>query len=322
MEIGLSATEGAELHGLLAEAAGDIVVKLDANGFIQHASPNIKAMGLELSQLLFLPHIADLACANYVDGLRFFVAASMSSDAPEGPFEFPIAIPGETGLADQGKWHSLSLRPVLNDDGTACGALGLLRSIEHRRMLEGELYASATTDHLTGLCNGKVFAAKLRRAKKSDEGGALALFELDRFRAIFMQYGQSAAEEVLWAFAQFLEAMSQPDYDLAHLDGGRFAVCLPGLSSEDARVWCEDVLETFAALAIGATPGEPRLSASVGLTTLSSSVNEAFKQAELALVMARASGGMRVGVSGDARGPIVFRERPMVGELGVSFAAR
>ncbi len=322
MEIGLSATEGTVLHGLLAEATGDIVIKLDEYGFIEHASPNIAAMGVDLSQLLFHPHVADLACDTHADGLRDYVADALADKPTIEVFEFPLAKQCEEGPRAARQWHSLSLRSVQNDDGSSCGALGLLRSIDQRRVLEDELYASATTDQLTGLGNSKMFSAKLRRELKAPGDSVLAMFEVDRFRAIFMQYGQSAADEVLWAFAQFLQAMSQPGHELAHLGDGRFGVILPGMDAETARVWCEDVLETFAALAIGSTSREPRLSASVGLTMLSSNVDEAYKQAELALVMARASGGMRVGISGDSSGPIVFRERPMVTELGASFAAR
>ncbi|MEL6876614.1 MAG: diguanylate cyclase [Pseudomonadota bacterium] len=322
MEIGLSATEGTVLHGLLAEAAGDIVIKLDEYGFIEHASPNIAAVGIDLSQMLFHPHVADLACSTHVDALRGYVAAALAEECRPGPFEFPVAKQDEDRSHLDRKWHALSLRPVLNDDGSAGGALGLLRSVDQRRVLENELHASTTTDVLTGLGNGKLFSAKLRRALKAPEQSVLAMFEIDRFRAILMQYGQSAADEVLWAFAQFLQAMSQPGQELAHLHGGRFGVILSDMNAEAARIWCDDVLETFAALAVGATSSEPRLSASVGLTALDTNVDDAYKHAELALVMARASGGMRVGISGDTRGPVVYRERAMVSELGVSFSAR
>lgn len=323
MEIGLSLTEGAILHGLLAETAGDIVIKLDARGFIEHASPNITKLGIGLDGVLVPPHVADIACPRHADALREFIAnALLDAPAESEHFEFPIVSPASAEMPAEKRWHSLSLRTVENDDGCAKGALGLLRSIERRRVLENELHARATTDSLTGLANRKAFCTTLRRQLDADRKGVLALFEIDRFRAIFLQYGQVAADEMLRAFAQFLDVMIQQGCELARLDGGRFAVLLPGMTTEAARTWCEDVLETFAALAIGSTPLAPQLSASAGLTSLEIDVDHAFKQAELALVMARASGGMRVGLSGEVNSPVVFRERPIVSELGASFAAR
>ncbi len=322
MDIGLSATEGTVLHGLLAETAGDVVIKLDQRGFIEHASPNIAALGFDLTQFLFHPHVADLACASHSADLREFVAGALSGEPVKGAAEFPLASDCEGDSRQRHNWHELSLRLVQNDDGSTGGALGLLRSIDKRRVLEDELHTSANTDALTGLRNGRAFSAKLRRIMRARGNHVLAMFEVDRFRAIFMQYGQSAADDVLCAFAQFLQAMAHDDQDLAYLDSGRFGVILPNMNTEQAQIWCDDVLETFAALAIGSNQREPRLSASVGLAALRVSVDEAYKHAELALVMARASGGMRVGISGDTRGPIVCRERAMVTELGVSFAAR
>ncbi|MEM6267145.1 MAG: hypothetical protein AAF707_06440, partial [Pseudomonadota bacterium] len=45
MDMGLSALEGRVLHGLLEEASGDIVIKLDEAGFILHASANVVQLG-------------------------------------------------------------------------------------------------------------------------------------------------------------------------------------------------------------------------------------------------------------------------------------
>lgn len=322
MDIGLSATEGTVLHGLLAEAAGDIVIKLDERGFIEHASPNIAALGIDLTQFLFHPHIADLACVTYAEDLRHHVDAVLANETSQRAFEFPLAQSHEAEGQSGRQWHELSLRSVQNDDGSEGGAIGLLRSVDQRRVLENELHASATTDALTGLGNSKAFSAKMRRAFKAPGDHVLAMFEVDRFKAILMQYGRSAADEILWAFAQFLQAMAHEGQELAHLDSGRFGVILPHMTTQDAQIWCDDVLETFAALAIGSTAREPRLSASVGITALRGGVDHAFKHAELALVMARASGGMRVGISGDTHGPLVCRERAMVTELGASFAAQ
>ena len=113
-------------------------------------------------------------------------------------------------------------------------------------------------------------------------------------RAVFMQYGQRTADEIIWGFAKFLETMTGGEYDLAQFDGERFCVILSSLSRKLSRAWAEDVLETFANLTLTTSSRSPRLSASAGLATIEGSVDATLRQAELALVMARARGGMQV----------------------------
>jgi PleD family two-component response regulator len=120
------------------------------------------------------------------------------------------------------------------------------------------------------------------------------MFEIDRMRAVFMQYGQRTADEIIWGFAKFLEAMVNDEYELAQLGSERFCVILDGVPAKRNRRWVEDVLKTFASLTLTTSARAPRLSASAGLTPVAVSVDETLRQAEVALVMARAKGGMQV----------------------------
>ena len=45
MKMHMSDVEGRALHGLIEDAAGDIVVRLDAAGFVIHASANASRLG-------------------------------------------------------------------------------------------------------------------------------------------------------------------------------------------------------------------------------------------------------------------------------------
>ena len=78
MKIGLSDVEGHVLHGLLEETSGDIVIRLDRQGFIIHASANIADLGLDLSGALLLPHITDLADRNHAAFLGEHVNAALA----------------------------------------------------------------------------------------------------------------------------------------------------------------------------------------------------------------------------------------------------
>ncbi|WP_299296539.1 diguanylate cyclase [uncultured Erythrobacter sp.] len=298
MKMGLSAAEGMILHGLLEEAAGDIVVKLDKQGFIIHASANFAELGFDLSLLLLLPHVTDLAERSHDQDVSDYTGAVLSGRALGGWVEFPAITPEAPegpGSANSQRWYALSLRPILDEEGEPNGAIGLMRSVQHLRALEGELHASVMTDPLTGLANRHAFCASLRRHLTSGGSHTVAIFAIDRMRALYMQYGQRTADDIQWGFAKFLDTMILPGQELAQLDEERFAVIMPEMTTRAANAWADDVLETFASLAMDSSSRSAKLSASAGIARIECTVDWTLRQAELALVMARAGGGMRVG---------------------------
>ncbi|MEO1489503.1 MAG: diguanylate cyclase [Pseudomonadota bacterium] len=297
MHMGLSVEEGAALRGLLEKAAGDIVIRLDTQGFVTSASENFAELGYELEGLLLKPHITDLTERDEANDLsRHFANVLEREPAPDW-IEFPLKANMEAAKTDGATpacWYALSLRRIEDNTGALVGAVGLLRSVERMRTLEGELYSRALVDPLTGLANRHAFCANLRRRLVSGTGGFMVLFEVDRMRPIFLQYGQRTADEIVWGFAKFLEAMVLPEYELAQFDGERFCVILPEMTREAARDWSVDVLQTFHSLALTTTSRSPQLSASAGLAPIECTVDWTLRQAELGLVMARARGGKQV----------------------------
>ncbi|MDP4604683.1 MAG: diguanylate cyclase [Erythrobacter sp.] len=312
MKIGLSDVEGRVLHGLLEETSGDIVVRLDRRGFIVHASANIADLGLDLGAVLLLPHITDLTSREHAAFLGEHISAVLAGRTRGGWVEFPVTACGDhetcrdTSHETQCKrWYALSLRPVFDGAGGVEGALCLMRSVQQLRSLEGELHNRAVTDPLTGLANRQAFCASLRRYLGQGGGQQVAVFAVDGMRALLLRYGQRTADEVLWGFAKFLETMAQtlttPGHELAQLDGERFGVLLPDMTSRHAREWAEDVVQTFSALAAPASAKAPQLTASAGLARVECTVDWTLREAELGLVMARAGGGQQVMVGGHRR---------------------
>jgi GGDEF domain-containing protein len=315
MNIGFSDQEGRVLHGLLEDASGDIVVRLDASGFIVHASANAGGLGMDLSSLLLMPHISDFAERDYEQTVRDYAGRVLAGQAQGGWIEFPILVTDdaqECASAQSRKWYSLSLRLLECDEGMAQGALGLLRSVQHKRALEGELNARALTDPLTGLANRQWLCASLSRHLAEGSGHPVAVLAVDRMRAILMQYGQRTADEIQWGFGKFLQTMALPGHEIAQLDSERFVVILTDMSMKSAREWSEDVLKTFAALAVPASARSsargsarasargsaraPKLTASAGLARIELGFDWTLRQAELGLVLARAGGGMQTGM--------------------------
>lgn len=298
MKIGLSDAEGRILHGLLEENSGDIVIRLDQRGFILHASANIAEIGVDCISGLLPPHVTDLAEREHAAFLGQHVSSALDGTGRLGWIEFPVIACAERATcqdAECQRWFAFSLRPVLGDDGKPDGALGLMRSVQRLRSLEGELHVRAVTDPLTGLANRQAFCASLRRHLASGGGQIAVIFAVDGMRALLMRYGQRTADEVQWGFAKFLETMALPGYELAQLDGERFGVLLPVMSIRSARGWAQDVLNTFSALAAPVSAKSPQLTASAGLARVECTVDWTLREAELGLVMARAGGGRQVG---------------------------
>lgn len=304
MKIGLSDVEGHVLHGLLEETSGDIVIRLDRQGFIIHASANIAELGLDCSAALLLPHITDLAERNHAPFLGEHVAAALAGRGQTGWVEFPVIACPERDTCREircQRWYALSLKPMLDEAGVPDGALCLMRSVQQLRSLEGELHARAITDPLTGLANRQAFCASLRRHLAQGGGQMIAIFAVDGMRALLLRYGQRTADEVVWGFAKFLETMALPGHELAQLDGERFAVLLPEFTPRSAREWAQDVIATFAGLAAPASAKAPQLTASAGLARVECTVDWTLREAELGLVLARAGGGGQVATAGHRR---------------------
>ena len=304
MKIGLSDVEGRVLHGLLEDTSGDIVVRLDQRGFIVHASANISELGLDFSGALLLPHITDLAERDHAAFVGGHVHKALEGRGQPGWIEFPVVACYERGTCREPhcqRWYALSLRPMRDENSKVDGALCLMRSVQQVRSLEGELHTRAVTDPLTGLTNRQAFCASLRRHLAGGGGQMVAVFAVDGMRALLLRYGQRTADEVLWGFAKFLETMALPGHEVAQLDGERFGVLLPEMTSRAAREWAEDVVTTFSALAAPTSAKAPQLTASAGVARVECTVDWTLREAELGLVLARAGGGRQVATGGHRR---------------------
>ncbi|WFL78952.1 diguanylate cyclase [Altererythrobacter arenosus] len=289
---GITVVDGSVLCGLLAESADDIILKLDERGFISYASPAIDQLGLRLSELLVPPHLSDLALQSHGDALRTYFGDALAGMAPRDRIEFPAIGSERSGMAD--RWYSLSLRAAPEENGDRGGALGVMRSIGAGAGIERDMRAVSTIDPLTGLSNRSAFVAMLSRALAFGESGSVVVFSIDRFRAVKMRYGQARADEVLWAFAQFLRSMLGEMPSLTRLEGERFAAILPGAEPPSAMAAAQETVRTFAELSTGRGRDDLALSASAGIAAMTEEVDSVLSRAELALKVASSAGGRRV----------------------------
>lgn len=105
------------------------------------------------------------------------------------------------------------------------------------------LESLAKTDHLTELNNKGHYESLAKNAisqmSRSTNNIAMAMLDIDHFKAVNDTYGHDAGDKVLKFFARMLEATFR-DYDiLGRVGGEEFAVCMPNTSNIDAINACE-----------------------------------------------------------------------------------
>ena len=163
-----------------------------------------------------------------------------------------------------------------------------------------QLRGMAHLDFLTGLPNRRAFTERMEAAWKraADERRplAIALVDVDWFKAYNDRYGHPAGDRVLRAVAQVLARHAGGSDDLVARLGGEEFVCVwPGAYEDAARAATDAIHADVAALGIAhAGRDAGRLSLSIGLHVIvpqpGRSRADALYQADQALYEAKAAG--------------------------------
>ena len=130
-----------------------------------------------------------------------------------------------------------------------------------------KLVSDARNDSKTGLLNAATWeresAAEVTRAVRTESPLAIAMLDIDKFKAVNDTYGHLVGDQVLKEIANTLNTMLR-DYDLAGRFGGEeFALLLPQTRAVDAFRIAERVRANIASLSIIAR-GYDRRRASAG----------------------------------------------------------
>ena len=153
-----------------------------------------------------------------------------------------------------------------------------LATLLQRSALHAQLVKDARTDSKTGLLNAATWE------RECDGGGspggadqdalAVAMLDIDRFKAINDTYGHLLGDQVIKEIAHTLNTLLR-DYDLAGRFGGEeFTLLLPQTRAVDAFRIAERVRSAISGLCIiapGATGGERvHVTVSIGVAALDS----------------------------------------------------
>lgn len=186
---------------------------------------------------------------------------------------------------------------------------------ERTRELEesnAKLARLSATDGLTGVANRRRFdealAAECLRARRAEAPLALALIDVDEFKAYNDRYGHLAGDDCLKAVAQVLETEAHRASDLvARYGGEEFAVISPTTDLAGAAALAETLRRAVENLAIPHV-GSPHGVVSVSIGVAAVEPGQAplgatlIERADRALYAAKAAGRNRVEVTRCAAG--------------------
>jgi diguanylate cyclase (GGDEF)-like protein len=185
----------------------------------------------------------------------------------------------------------------------------LQRSLRHARLVQ-----DSRVDAKTGLLNAATWErqtmTEVVRAVRTRTALAIAVLDIDRFKAVNDTYGHLVGDQVLKEIARTLTSQLR-DYDLAGRFGGEeFTLLLPQTRAVDAIRIAERIRSTIAGLSIiapGAVGGERvQVTVSIGVAALDSGTDRKFTQlmaaADAALYRAKSSGRDQVQMISTTRG--------------------
>jgi diguanylate cyclase (GGDEF)-like protein len=185
----------------------------------------------------------------------------------------------------------------------------LERSLRHVQLLN-----DSRLDSKTGLMNAATWerdsAGEVARAVRTKSPLAVALLDIDKFKAVNDTYGHLVGDQVLKQIAATLNTMLR-DYDRAGRFGGEeFSLLLPQTRAVDAFRIAERVRAKIAALSFvapGAADGERvQVTVSIGVAALDAGsrrqLPELLAAADAALYRAKACGRDQVQMISTTRG--------------------
>jgi two-component system cell cycle response regulator len=187
-----------------------------------------------------------------------------------------------------------------------------------RAILLQRLRIAAETDGLTEVANRRLFDATLERqaaqSRRTGDSFAVALVDLDYFKALNDAHGHLAGDDVLRRAARAIRETCREGDLAARYGGEEFAVIFTHVTADQAAVAAERLRAAVQAL-----DGPVTVTASIGVAAFPDHAGEPRELvglADAALYLAKSSGRNRVVVAGlDGEKPRVV-PRPRAAEPG------
>ncbi|MFM6989447.1 MAG: diguanylate cyclase [Arenimonas sp.] len=221
------------------------------------------------------------------------------------------------------RWVHESGLPLFDAEGNLEALEGFISDITEQRMAEQRLQDSlqaqerlnraledshrelaelAIRDPLTRLYNRRfmeeALARELVRAEREVDSLAVAMLDLDHFKAYNDDYGHAAGDAMLRAFAQAMHGFRQGSDVACRFGGEEFVLILPGLDRHGAFARLDAFRRAVSVMTVQHEGRElPRLRVSIGVSFYPAHgrrVDDLLKQADQAMYRAKQTGRDRV----------------------------
>ncbi len=134
--------------------------------------------------------------------------------------------------------------------GRPAGRVYSFRDLTRQLAADRRIEQLSTTDALTGLPNRTRLSERVlesaAQSRRTGEGFALMLIDLDRFRQINDSLGHGVGDEVLRTAAQRIQHCLRNSDDIARVGGDQFALLVPGADAANAETLARRVLTAVA----------------------------------------------------------------------------
>jgi diguanylate cyclase (GGDEF)-like protein/PAS domain S-box-containing protein len=286
-------TESEARYRSIADSIGDGVLDVGVDGTIRYASPAIVSLTGRTPESLIGASAKSLVQEEDLAGVW---QAHMDALAHPG-----LAFGAQ--YRDSGnseRWFEVTIRAVCDQSGTALGVVGSIRDISARKAREHSLKLEAQTDVLTGLPNRRAFLARLGALQQADRAGsggsggthALAIFDLDRFKAVNDTWGHAGGDAVLVAVAGAVQSALRTGDMTGRLGGEEFGAILRVDAMADAGIAAERLQNAIRALRIPFEGRTLTITASMGLCEIGrfETTDDLMAAADRALYEAKRAG--------------------------------
>lgn len=209
-------------------------------------------------------------------------------------------------------FQNLTISPLTGPDGSVEKVCLTIYDVtdmaSSKRALERaneQLMRLSVMDRATGLFNriawDNLLDAEYERHFRYGHDAAVAILDIDHFKAINDTHGHLCGDEVIRRTAQIIrENLRQADRP-GRFGGDEFGIILPETDAEGARCICDRIRDSLSQLQVESAGGPIQLTVSVGVAGLSESPQNSqqwLKQADEALYQAKEAGRNQVVVQG------------------------
>jgi diguanylate cyclase (GGDEF)-like protein/PAS domain S-box-containing protein len=324
----------------------DITARVAANEELRRSNDKFRLMFeqhphpmwvYDLETLRFL-EVNRCAVEHYGYSREEFLAMSLSDIRPaeDIPLLLDSVAAERTESLQSGLWRhrvkSGELRDVevsshILDFNGRCGALVMAQDVTERCRLERQLRDHALHDPLTGLPNRSLLLDRIdqliAQAKRGEFKATVMCVNIDNFKLVNDAYGHDVGDGLLQAVADRLVAALRAVDTVGRIGGDEFVIlAAPAGTSADPEAVAQKILDLVRSEPFHVEGHDLAITASVGINAgIGHGGVELIRNADVALVAAKAEGGNRLAVFAQAMQTAVHNRLELAMDLREAIAS-